>query len=179
MLGVGTIKLWLTSEKSLTLHGVHHISGIHRNLISGSLLIQLSYIVVLESNKVIISKREMFVEKYFISEGLFKINVLPLSINKNYLFKINVFLLSISKNSFLYSNQSHVMNIESYDVWHSRLGHASHSLIIKISNLNLIPKINIDHSKCEIYAQSKQPRKHFKSISIRNIQKLEVVHSDV
>ena len=51
---------------------------------------------------------------------------------------------------------------------------------MKISNLNLILKFKIDYSiKCKICAQSKQPRKLFKSISIRNTQKLELIHSDV
>lgn len=82
MLGVRTIKLKLISEKIPTLYGVQHVFKIRRNLISGSLLVQLGYKVVLESNKVIISKEEMFIRKYFISEGLFKINILPFLINE-------------------------------------------------------------------------------------------------
>ena len=104
----------------------------------------------------------MFIGKDFVSKGLFKNNVLLLSINEN--------------TSF---NHSHVLNTKSYDMWHGRRGHVNHRSIMKIFNWNLIPKIKIDHTKCEICAQSKQPRKLFKPISIRNTQKLELVSSDV
>ena len=53
-----------------------------------------------------------------------------------------------------------MINTESYDMWHGRLGHINHRLIMKISNLSLILKLKIDHSiKYEICTQSKQPRK--------------------
>lgn len=51
---------------------------------------------------------------------------------------------------------------------------------MKISILNLIRKFKIDHStKYEICAQSKQTRKLSKSIPIRDIQELELIHDEV
>ena len=139
MLGIGTVKLSLTFGKTLILFNVQYVPEIRKNLISASLLVQLGYKVILESNKVVISKREIFIEKDFVSEGLFKINMLPLSSNE--------------KSS---SSQSCVMNTESYDVWHGRLAYVNLRSIIRISNLNLIIEFKIDHSaKCEIYSQSK------------------------
>lgn len=55
VLGKGTIELELTSGKILKLFDVQHVPEIRRNLISGSLLVQLGYKIVLESNKVVIS----------------------------------------------------------------------------------------------------------------------------
>ena len=44
--------------------------------------------------------------------------------------------------------------------------------------LKLIPKSNLDTSKCEICAESKQPKKSFKFVK-RNSSILELIHSDV
>lgn len=130
----------LTFSKTLTLHDEQHIFEIWRNLINKPLLVKLGYKVVLKSNRAVISKGEMFIRKDFVSEGLFKLNVLSFIINE--------------KSSFY--TQSCMMNTESYDVWHVILGHVNLKSIMKISNLNLIPKFKIDHStKCKIYTQSK------------------------
>lgn len=73
-----------------------------------------------------------------------------------------------------------MLNSESYDVWHGILGHANFKFIQKIFNVNLIPKSKIDYKfKYEIYAQSKQTKKYFKSIFQRNTQLLKLIHSDV
>lgn len=94
------------------------------------------------------------------------------------MFKINV--ESSSLNKIYDSSQSIVYNSESCDVWHGRLDYVNLQSIRKMTSLNLIPKIQINFdSKCEICAQTKQPRKQFKSIEFRNSQILELIHSDV
>ena len=45
-------------------------------------------------------------------------------------------------------------------------------------DLKLIPKSILDASKCEICAESKQPRKSLKLVE-RNSSILELIHSDV
>jgi len=45
------------------------------NLISGSLLLKLDFQIILESNKVVITKNNVFAGKGFIDEGLFKSNI--------------------------------------------------------------------------------------------------------
>ena len=102
------------------MHDVQHVPNIRRNLISGSLLVQQGFCLVFESNKVVISYGVMFIGKGYLSEGLFKLNVMVSSINKNYL----------------------VMNIETFSIWHGRLGHVNYNSIKKLMNLNLIPKGN-------------------------------------
>ena len=60
--------------------------------------------MVFESDKVILSKSGMYVEKGYVSDGLFKLNVMII-INKN--------------------NQSSVYLLESFNLWHGRLGHVN------------------------------------------------------
>jgi hypothetical protein len=52
--GVGRVDLKLTSAKTLSLKNVQHVSGINRNLISGSLLCRDGFKLLFESNKFIV-----------------------------------------------------------------------------------------------------------------------------
>ena len=50
----------------------------------------------------------------------------------------------------------------------------------RLANLNLIPKFNlVKGSKCHAYVQSKQPRKPHKTAEARNLETLELVHTDL
>ena len=84
-------------------------------------------------------------------------------------------------------NISEVMNetsssaylIDSYDVWHARLEHASSGYIKKMQTLGLIN--NIDYSglsKCQICATSKLTRKTCDSMT-RETKLLELIHSNL
>jgi hypothetical protein len=52
--GVVRVDLKLTSRKTLSLKNVHHVSGINRNMISGSLLCCDGFKLVFQSNKFIV-----------------------------------------------------------------------------------------------------------------------------
>ena len=92
-----------------------HVPDIRRNLVSGSLLVQVGYKIILQFNKIVISKSDIFIEKIFVSKGLFKLNIISSSINEN---------------SFIPS-QSLMLNFESCGVWHCRLGHMNFKSISK------------------------------------------------
>ncbi|CAL5397431.1 unnamed protein product [Camellia sinensis] len=157
ILGIGDIDLKMTSGKILTLRDVRYVPEVRRNLISGSCLVQLGYKIVMESNKIVISKNDIFIGKGFVCDGLFKLNV---SFEVNY----------ISHNIF---------NIEICDLWHKRLGHVNLGKIRKMMDLELVPKSSIDvKRKCEICVKAKQPKKPYKSVQ-RNSQVLDLIHSDV
>ena len=67
--------------------------------------------------------------KGYLSEGLFKLNVMtvmPITNNKNK-----------ASSSYL---------IESSNIWHGRLGHVSFNTIKRLINLDLIPSFTIDLS---------------------------------
>ena len=73
----------MTSGKTLTLKNVLHVPEIRKNLVSTSLLVKNGFKVVFVSDKVVISKNDMYVGKGYLSDGLFKLNVMTINNNKN------------------------------------------------------------------------------------------------
>ena len=67
--GVGTIDLKFTSGKIMQLKNVQHVPTINKNLVSGSLLCKDGFKVVLESNKLVVSKHGQFIGKAIIAEA--------------------------------------------------------------------------------------------------------------
>jgi len=123
---IGCIDLKMTPGKILILQGVLHVPTLWRNLISESSLLRTGYRIVKESNKSIISKSNVFIEKCFVCGGFFCPNVI---------------------NSF--DNEIYIpvaLNIGSCDIWHKRLGHVNFNSIKNMTNLNLIPKSSFDTS---------------------------------
>ena len=114
--------------------------------------------MVFESDKVILSKSGMYVGKGYVSDGLFKLNVMTI-INKN--------------------NQSFVYLLESSNLWHGRLGHVNYDTFRRLINLDHIPSFQIDSKhKCKICVEAKLTRSSFQTIE-RNTKPLELSHSDV
>jgi hypothetical protein len=102
-----------------------------------SMLCRDVYKVVLESNKCVVSKHGTFVGKGYDCEGLFRLSLHDVC-NK-------------MGNSVNFSDES--------DLWHSRFCHASFGCLMRLANLNLIPKFNlVKKSKCHVCVESKQPR---------------------
>ena len=60
----------------------------------------------------------MYVGKGYLTEGLYKMNVMNVEINK------------ISNSPYL---------LESYDLWHERLGHVNYKTLRKLINLEVLP----------------------------------------
>lgn len=104
--GIEIVNLKLTSGRTLTLHDVHHVPDIKKNLISGSALVQSGFKIVFECNKCVLSNKGIFFGRGYICNGLFKLNVVYSSIvNKN-------------ETSFIFFAVSS-------DTWHHRLGHVN------------------------------------------------------
>jgi len=61
--GKGTIELYFMSGQKMSLLNVFHFPEIKKNLVSASLLSKKGFKVVLEFDKVIVTKSEMFVGK--------------------------------------------------------------------------------------------------------------------
>ena len=74
----------MTSVKELTLNNVLYVPEIRKNLVSGSLLSKHGFRMVFELDKVVLTKAGMYVGKGYMSDGLFKLNVMTVipKINK-------------------------------------------------------------------------------------------------
>jgi hypothetical protein len=136
ILGAGMVNLKFTSGKTVLLKNVQHVPSIKKNLVSGSMMCRDGYKIVLESNKCVVSRHDTFIDKGYDYRGLFHLSLLDVC-NK----VVNI--ANISDES---------------DLWHSRLCHVNFGCLMRLANLNLIPKINmVKSSKCHVCVQSKQP----------------------
>ncbi|KZV48684.1 hypothetical protein F511_26132 [Dorcoceras hygrometricum] len=158
--GQGKVVLKMTSRKELTLNNVLYVQDIRKNLISGSLLNKHDFRIVFESDKVVVSKNGMYVGRGYVSDGLFKLNVMAIKPKVN----------KVNPSAYL---------LESPYLWHGRLGHVNYDTIHRLINLKNIPTFQIYKShKCEICVEAKQTRSSFKTIE-RNTEPLDLIHTDV
>ncbi|KAL5569712.1 hypothetical protein UlMin_026287 [Ulmus minor] len=74
--GQGKLVLKMISRKELTLNNVLYGLEIRKNLVSGSLLPKYGFCMVFESDKVVLTKSGMYVGKGYVTEELFKLNVM-------------------------------------------------------------------------------------------------------
>ena len=111
---------------------------------SVSLLGKVRVRILFDSNKIVLTKNEAFVGKGYCNKGLFMLNVYDI-INNN-----------ASSSFFAYI-------VDSYDIWHARLGHVNFSYMKKMVELSLIPKLSLEnHGKCESCVESKPTKKSCK-----------------
>jgi len=67
--------LKLTSDKTLALSGVLHVSSIRVNLIYVALLSKVEVKMSFESDKIVMTKNNVFVRKGYYDQGLFVLNI--------------------------------------------------------------------------------------------------------
>ena len=160
IMGEGSVVLKMTSGKEVTLNNVLFVPELRKNLISGSILSKHGFKIVIESDKIVLSKSGMYVGKGYVVDGLFKMNVIVLKeMNK-------------TSTSLTYM-------IEYPNLWHSRLGHVNFNSLRRMIKLNHIPNNQIPKNyKCEICVEAKSTRATFPTV-VRNSKPLDLVHSDV
>jgi hypothetical protein len=102
------------------LRNVQHIPIMKNNLVSGSLLCRYGFKVVLESNKVVVSKHGKFIGKGYECGGLFR----------------------FSLSDFCNKSVNHICDGVNDDtsVWHSHLCNINFGLMSRLSSMSLIPK---------------------------------------
>ncbi|KAA0068137.1 ty1-copia retrotransposon protein [Cucumis melo var. makuwa] len=158
VIGKGKVILKLTSGKTSSLCNVLYVPSLRRNLVSGSLLNRAGLKIVLEGDKVVLTKNEDFVGKGYLSNGLFVLNT-----------------ISINANA---SSSAYV--IEYANLWHGRLGHVNFTSIRKLKDLRLInTSESHETGKCPICVESKFHKKPFKPVESRTTDLLELIHSDL
>ena len=121
--GTGKVVLKMTMGKFLTLKDVLHVPEIQKNLVSGSLSSKNVLKLVFESDKLSLFKSGMYVGKGYLSNGLFKMNVMTVIDNNK--------------------GASSVYMLESSNVWHGRLGHVNYYTLDRMINLKLILIISV------------------------------------
>ena len=94
--GKGKVLLKLSYGKTLALNDVLHVPSIGVNLVSAALLGKVRVKISFESDKIIMTKNNVFVGKGYCDQGLFVLNVSEV-INEN-----------ASSSTYL---------IDSYDIW--------------------------------------------------------------
>ena len=94
--------------------------------------------MVIESQKVILSKNGMFVGKGYVKDGMFKLNVIAI------------------KNA-MNKEKSSTYILESSNLWHGRLGHVNFESLRRLIHLYHIPKFNFNSKyKYEICVEAKK-----------------------
>ena len=121
VLGKGKVMLKLTSRKTLALNEVLHVPNIRENLVYVAILGKIGVKVLFESYKIVMTNNNNFVGKGFLNQRLFVLNISE-AVNGN-----------SSSSTYL---------VDSYDIWHARLGHVSSGYIKKMQSLG--PINNID-----------------------------------
>ena len=122
----GKVVLKMTSGQELTLNDVLHVLEIRKNLVSGSLLSKKGFKLVFVADNFILTKNEMYVGKGYMSNGLFKMNVMA--------------IVPPIKNINNKSTSSAYM-LESSNVWHGRLGHVNYDTLRRLVNMECLPNL--------------------------------------
>ncbi|KZV14337.1 hypothetical protein F511_43656 [Dorcoceras hygrometricum] len=136
--GQGKVVLKTTSGKELTLNNVLYVPDIIKNLVSGSCLNKHGFRIVFESDKVVVSKNGMYVGRGYVSDSLFKLNVMAIKPKVN----------KVNHSAYL---------LESPYLWYGRLDYVNCETIRRLINLKNIPTFQINKShKCEICIEAKQ-----------------------
>nr|GEY18310.1 RNA-directed DNA polymerase homolog [Tanacetum cinerariifolium] len=163
VIGSGNVEIQFTSGDKLTLMNVLHVPNIRKNLVSGFKLYKSEVKAVIESDKVILSKANVFVGKAYACEGMFKLNI-----NK-----------STISTYFPDCNFISSFNIEcsTFNLWHNRLGHINYRTMKDMLKQGII-SYNKHKDKCEICVQAKMKRKPFPKVE-RQSEILELVHSNI
>ena len=157
--GVGKIALKMTSGKIVTLINVLHVPDVRKNLVTGSLLSKNGFKLVFVSDKFVLSKNEMYVGKGYLSDGLFKLNVMTI----------------VTKDDLNKVASSYVL--ESSNIWHARIGHVNYKSIKRLMNMGLLPNFDCPSEKCQVCVESKFSEPPFHSVDNRVSEHLDLIHT--
>jgi len=142
VLGKGKVFLKHTSGKTLALSNVLHVPSIRVNLISVALLSKVGVKVSFESDKIVMKSNNVFVEKGNCDQSLFVLNI----------------------SEVMNESESSTYIVDSYDIWHARLGHVNYSYVMKLQRLGLINMHDKQNSKCDICVEYKITKKTCHSV---------------
>ncbi|GJS38835.1 zinc finger, CCHC-type containing protein [Tanacetum coccineum] len=153
----GCVDLRLSSGKIVSLFNVLHVPNIRKNLVSSSVLNNCGYKQVIESNKYVLSKHDVFIGFGYLSNHIFRLNIVNDNIGSAFMstFKLNDSIL-----------------------WHTRLGHVHFKRMQDMYKDGLIPAFDMDTEKCKTCMLIKITNKPFPNVK-RKTEVLELIHSDL
>ena len=159
--GQGNVVLNMTSRKELTLTNVQYVLQIRKNLESGLFLNNHGFRLVFESNKLVLSKSGMYIGKRYMSDGMWKLNLMTI----------------VKSNMNKVSTSTYVL--ESSNLWYGRLGYVNYDTLYRLINLKHIPTFQIDvKQKCETCVKAKLTRSSFQNVE-KQTEPLDLIHSDI
>ena len=156
--GRGCVDLKFSSGKIVSLFNVLHVPNIRKNLVSSSILNNCGYKQVIESNKFVLSKHGVFIGFGYLSNQMFRLNI----VNND---DIASAFMSTSK-------------LNDSILWHARLGHVHYKRMQDMSKDGLIPAFDMDTEKCKTCMLTKITKKPFQDVK-RETTVLELIHSDL
>nr|GEU52545.1 zinc finger, CCHC-type [Tanacetum cinerariifolium] len=149
--------LRFSSGKVVSLLNILHVSNIRKNLVSSSVLNNCGFKQVIESNKFVLSKHGVFIGFGYLSNHMFKLNIVFDNIGSAF--------MSTSK-------------LNDSILWHARLGHVHFKRMQDMFKDGLIPAIDMDTKKCKTCMLKKITKKPFQNVK-RKTKVLELIHSDL
>ncbi|KAI3811289.1 hypothetical protein L1987_21010 [Smallanthus sonchifolius] len=96
--GEGDVILKMTSGKELTLSNTLYVPEIRKNLVSGWLLNKFGFRLCIESDKVVLTKKGMFVGKGYALNAMFKLSVMVVKKNMNDKASTSSYMLELNYN---------------------------------------------------------------------------------
>ncbi|GKC55796.1 zinc finger, CCHC-type containing protein [Tanacetum coccineum] len=153
--GHGCVDLRFSSGKIVLLFNVLHVHTIRKNLVSSSVLNNYGYKQVIESNKFILSKHGVFIGFGYLSNQMFRLNIVNANIALAFMstFKLNDSIL-----------------------WYARLGHVYFKRMQDMSKDRLILAFDMDTEKCKTHMLTKITKKPFQNVKCKT-EVLELIHS--
>ena len=117
--GHGKVILKLTSGHEITLTNVRHVPNIRKNLISGTLLSKAGFSINFHADKLVLKKNGVYLGKGFVKNGLIKMNVMTV-------------IPKAVTNSEINNNNPVAYLVESFTIWHERLGHVNYKSLTRL-----------------------------------------------
>ncbi|GJX82412.1 retrotransposon protein, putative, ty1-copia subclass [Tanacetum coccineum] len=164
---IGTYHLELPSGLVIVLYNCHYAPFITRGIILASRLFDDGFINRFNENNVIsVSKINLVYFMVVLRDGIFEIDMSCSNTNDSSMYAI--------------SNKRAKTNLNSYLLWHCRLGHISKKRIEKLQHDGLINSIDIGSlGKCVSCLSGKMARKPYSHQVERAKDLLRLIHTDV
>ncbi|GKC66820.1 zinc finger, CCHC-type containing protein [Tanacetum coccineum] len=161
--GRGCVDLKFSSGKIISLFNVLHVPNIRKNLVYSSVWNNYSYKQVIESNKFVLSKHGVFIGFGYLSNHMFRLNI----VNDN----IGSTFMSTSK-------------LNDSIIWHARLGHVHFKRMQDMSKDGLITAFDKYTKKLRMTKVIKGEFEKIKDVKVEDVllacdTSLEVFNNEV